>query len=223
MKNLKKKGKPTYTIIQLQNVFFFSFVNEISQSEKCFAGWWVGTADRTPDLRRGSLACQQSVQGQFVTEAVAVLCPCSPWLGFALAACGSIQGTVGRLLQWCFVLCPLWGLEFVCHGTQHPKCPTSEVLWKSHNKKQMARANSVILARGKCSNIAQILVMEKQWKECGVFTGLIFLYYLTYLLSLPEANPSSQNCCTNADAKWWQNEENVLCERWQQLIMSLLF
>lgn len=136
--------------------------------------WLLGlSADCAGLVCRGSLS----------PETMAVLPPCSPslaqlpWLGFALAACGSIQGTVGRLLQWCFVLCPLCGLEFVCHETRCPKYPTSELAWKSHNKKQMPSENSVIFTQGKCSNITQIFVMEKHllpWKECDVFTDFIF-------------------------------------------------
>lgn len=51
----------------------------------------------------------------------------------------------GRLLQWCFVLSPLCGLEFICCETKHPKYPTSKLPRKSHNKKQMPRAISVFI------------------------------------------------------------------------------
>lgn len=130
---IKKKPKQTNLFnFSVKNVFFLSFVNDISHrslllaygpelwqnvwSQKCLLGL---SADCAGLICRGSLS----------QEAVAVLPPCSPslaqlpWLGFALVDCGSIQGTVGRLLQWCFVLCPLCGLEFVCHATQHFQVP----------------------------------------------------------------------------------------------------
>lgn len=60
-----------------------------------------------------SRLCCLVCRGSLSQEAVAVLPPCSPslaqlpWLGllFALAACGSIQGTVGEVasVMFCFV------------------------------------------------------------------------------------------------------------------------
>lgn len=201
---IKKKGKQNnlYNYSVTKCVFPFICKWYFSKWEVVFFWLMSQNFDKMFDLRSVSLACQQTVlawsTGAVCHRRLAVLPLCSPslaqlpCLGFALAACGSMQGTVGRLIQWCFVLCPLCGFKFVCHETQHSKYPTSELPWKSHIKKQMPSANSVTFAQGKCLNITQNFVMEKQWKECDVFTD-IFFNYLTYLLSLPEA--SSQDYC----------------------------
>lgn len=145
-----------------------------------------------PDLQgqfvTGGCGCAASLQPQPGSAALAGVC--SGWLWLHPGHCGEAAS-----VMFCFVS-SLWFRVCLPCNSALPSTP----LQNCHENPTVKNKSQVqiqwFFSQWKCSNVTQIFVMEKQWKKCDVFPVFFSFNYLTYLLSLLEVSPSSQDYCT---------------------------